>query len=172
MDNSGPPIQLKTEIDSQPISRPGYVTILALGVLIITIINLLRLVLSIINWDFLNSWPGVSPLYMVTTGLIWTLIGSFLFFGLWTGKKWAPKLMQAVALSYALYYWLDHVFLVDHPARGAVGAQRALLPVNWQFAIGATVVCLAYVVWVLSRPNVKTYFGLAESNKDNTPKID
>jgi hypothetical protein len=172
MDNSGSHIELKTEIDSEAISRPGCVTILALGVLIITIINLLRLVLSITNWDFLKSWPGVSPLYMVTTGLIWTLIGSFLFFGLWTGKKWAPKLMQAVALSYALYYWLDHVFLEDHPASGAVGAQRALLPVNWQFAVVATVVCLAFVVWVLSRPKVKVYFGLAESNADNDPTVE
>jgi hypothetical protein len=172
MDNSGSPIESKTEIDSQTISRPGCVTILALGVLIITIINLLRLILSITSWDFLKSWPGVSPLYMVTTGLIWTLIGSFLFFGLWTGKKWAPKLVQAVALSYALYYWLDHVFLEDHPARGAVGAQRALLPVNWQFAVVATVACLAYVVWVLSRPKVKAYFGVAESNAGNDPTVE
>jgi len=80
--------------------------------------------------------------------------------------------MQAVALSYALYYWLDHVFLEDHPASGAVGAQQALLPVNWQFAVVATVACLAYVVWVLSRPKVKAYFGVAESNAGNDPTVE
>jgi hypothetical protein len=166
MENPDSPIESKAEIGSPPISRPGRVTILALGVLIITIINLLRLVLSIANWDFLNSWPGVSPLYMVLTGLIWSLTGSLLFWGVWTAKKWAPKLMQAVALTYALYYWLDHVFLMDHPTRGVVGAQRVLLPVNWQFAAGVTVICLVYVTWVLSRSKVKVYFDQDGSNTD------
>ena len=166
MENPDSPIESKAEVGSPPISRPARVTILALGVLIITIINLLRLVLSIANWDFLNSWPGVSPLYMVLTGLIWTLTGSLLFWGVWTAKKWAPKLMQAVALTYALYYWLDHVFLMDHPASGVMGVQRALLPVNWQFAAGVTVICLVYIAWVMSRPNVKVYFDQDGSNMD------
>src|SRR4030066_713049 len=163
MENPDSPSESKAEVGSPPISRPARVTILALGVLIITINNRLRLLLSIANWDFLNSWPGVSPLYMVFTGLIWTLTGSLLFWGVWTAKPWAPKLMQAVALTYALYYWLDHVFLVDHPISGAMGAQRALLPVNWQFAAGATVVCLAYTAWTLRRPKVKAYFGMVDS---------
>ena len=147
--------------------RPVSVTILALGVLIITTINLIRLVLSVINWDFLASWPGVSPLYMLLTGLIWTLTGSVLLFGLWKAKNWAPRLTQAVALTYALYYWLDHVFLVDHPASGVESLQRALLPINWQFAAGATVICLGYIAWVLRKPGVRAYFGLPDSAVEN-----
>ena len=166
MDNSGSPIEPSAGIASPPRSRPGSVTILAMGVLIITIINLSRLILSITYWDFLVSWPGVSPLYMALTGLIWTLSGSLLLWGLWRAKNWAPRLMQAVVLTYALYYWLDHIFLVDHPMNGAMGAQRALLPVNWQFAVVVTVVCLVYTVWMLRRPKVKAYFGLDESKAD------
>jgi hypothetical protein len=162
MDNSKSPIEPQTENASSPTSRPGSVTILALGVLIITIINLARLILSITNWDFLSSWTGVSPFYIMLTGLIWTLTGLPLLWGLWRAKKWAPRLMQAMALTYALYYWLDHVFLMDHPTSGVVGAQQALLPVNWRFAAGTTMVCLAYTAWTLSRPKVKTYFGLDE----------
>jgi hypothetical protein len=70
--------------------------------------------------------------------------------------------MQALALTYALYYWLDHVFLVDHPMGGASGAARALLPINWPFAAGVTVVCLAYTAWTLNRRKVKTYFSQEE----------
>ena len=165
MDNSQIPIspdEQQTESTSSPASRPGSVTILALGVLIITIINLVRLVLSITYWDFLVSWPGVSPLYVAVSGLIWTLAGSLLLWGLWSAKNWAPRLMQAVALTYALYYWLDHVFLMDHPVSSVVGAQQALLPVNWQFAAGVTIVCLAYIAWTLSRRKVKAYFGLSD----------
>jgi hypothetical protein len=171
MDNYGSPIEPQTEIASSPISRPGSVTILALGVLIIAVLNFARLVLSITYWDFLVSWPGVPALYMILTGLIWTITGSLLLWGLWRAKNWAPKLMQAVALTYALYYWLDHVLLVDHPISGAIGAQRALLPVNWQFAAGATVVCLAYTAWMLRRPKVKAYFGLVDSKANNDQMI-
>jgi len=149
-----------------PISRPGLVTILALGVLIITILNLLRLVLSITNWDFLNSWPEVSPWYMVLTGLVWSLTGSLVFWGLWTAKKWAPKLMVAVSLTYALYYWLDHIFLMNHPTGGVAGTQRILLPVNWRFAAGVTVFCLVYIAWTLNRSRVKAYFNQEGSMVD------
>jgi len=142
--------------------RPWSVTLLALGVLIITVINLTRLVLSIRYWGFLNSLPGVSPFYLAITGLIWTVAGSFLFWGLWRAKIWAPRLMQAVALTYALYYWLDLIFLKDHPVSGATGVIRVLLPDNWQFSAGVTVVCLAYMVWTLGRSKVKAYFGLVE----------
>lgn len=143
--------------------RPRSVTLLALGVLIITVINLARLVLSIRYWGFLSSLTGVSPFYLAITGLIWTVAGSFLLWGLWRAKIWAPRLMQAVGLTYTLYYWLDLIFLKDHPVSGATGAVRVLLPVNWQFSTGVTVVCLAYMVWTLGRSKVKAYFGLVES---------
>ena len=168
MDTPKAPVDSQLENPTQRASRPGSVTILALGVLIITIINLTRLVLSILNWDFLVSWPGVSPLYMSLTGLIWTLVGLLLLWGLWKARKWAPGLMQAVVLTYALYYWLDYVFLRDHPASAAAGAQRVLLPVNWQFAAGATVICLAYTAWTLNRSKVKAYFGLFDSTADKS----
>ncbi len=92
------PIEEQADVGSPPIPRPGSVTILVLGVLMITVINLVRLVLCIRYWDFLTSWPGISPLYMASTGFIWTLAGSLLLWGLWRAKMWAPRLMEAVAL--------------------------------------------------------------------------
>jgi hypothetical protein len=162
MDNSELKNETAMEAESAPASRPVRVTIMGIGVLIITIINLTRQVLSIMYWDFLENWPGVSPLYMMITGFVWTLTGSILLWGLWTAKSWAPRLMRAVVLAYALYYWLDHIFLIDHSASGAVGIQRALLPVNWQFAAGATVICLAFTAWTLEQSKVKAYFGVSE----------
>jgi hypothetical protein len=163
MDNTGSPLESHTETTTHHTSRPSSVTILALGVLIIAGINLIRLILSIKYWNFLTSWPGISPLYTTLTGLIWAFLCSLLFWGLWTAKKWVPQLMQAVALTYALYYWLDHVFLMGHPTSGVAGAQRIFLPVNWRFAAGLTVICLAFTAWTLQRSKVKMYFGLVES---------
>lgn len=147
------------EVVPMRLPRPISVTILAMGVLIISVINLVRLALSIRDWKFLASWPGVSPLYIASTGLIWTLTGLILLWGLWRAKNWAPQLMQALALTYALFYWLDHIFLVNHPLTGANGSMRALLPINWPFAAGVTAVCLAYTAWTINRRKVKTYFG-------------
>jgi hypothetical protein len=154
-------------VSSAPLNkRPWSVTLLALGVLIITVINLIRFGLSIRYWGFLSSWAGISPIYINLTGFIWSAAGLFLLWGLWKAKTWAPKLMEAVALTYALYYWLDHIFLMEHSLIGATGAVRVLLPTNWQFSAGVTVVSLVYMVWTLNRSKVKAYFGLGD------PRID
>jgi hypothetical protein len=149
----------QTAVTLQVKKRPWSVTLLAGIVLIITIINLIRFVLSIRYWTFLASRSAVSPLYLAITGLVWSVAGAALLWGLWTAKSWAPRLMQAVGLSYALYYWLDLVFLKEHPINGAAGTIRALLPTNWQFSAAVTLVLLAYMVWALGRPKVKAYFG-------------
>jgi hypothetical protein len=162
------PSRPQTVLEAPSTKRPRSVTLLALGVLIITVINLIRLVLSVRYWGFLNSQLGISPLYLALTGLIWTITGLLLIWGLWRAKYWAPKLMQAVALTYALYYWLDLIFIKDYLVSGESGAISALLPVNWQFSAGVTMVCLAYMVWTLGRIKVKAYFGLVESETDQS----
>jgi hypothetical protein len=151
---------LQTESKTPTVKRPWGVTLLALGVLIITVINLIRFILSIRYWDFPSSRLGISPIYLTLTGFIWSVAGVFLIWGLRKARTWAPKLMQAVALTYALYYWLDHIFLMEHSVSGATGAIRVLLPSNWQFSAGITVVSLAYMVWTLNRLKVKAYFSL------------
>lgn len=152
------------------IKRPGSVTLLALGVLIITAINIARTVLSLRSWSFLASQSGVSPLYLAVSGFIWSVAGSIMFWGLWRAKIWAPRLMKAEALTYALYFWLDLLFLKDHPVSGAASAMQIILPTAWQFSAGVTVVCLAYVVWTLGRSKVKAYFrsGENETNQNLT----
>jgi hypothetical protein len=143
--------------------RPWSVTLLAFGVLIITVINLIRSGLSIRYWNFINSQSGISPLYLLLTGLIWSVAGLCLLWGLWKAKKWAPRLMEAVGLTYALYYWVDHIFLMDHPVNGATTTIQLILPINWQFAAGVTVVCMVFMAWVLNRAKVKEYFGMDET---------
>jgi hypothetical protein len=141
------------------LKRPWSVTLLALGVLIITVINLARFILSLRYWSFLASQPGPSPLYLVLTGLVWAVAGSLLLWGLWKPATWAPRLMEAEVLTYALYYWLDLLFVRDHPVNGAPVAVRAVLPINWQYSAIVTVICLVYIVWALGRPKVNAYFA-------------
>ena len=165
MDSTHTPVepsesQIAPEVKN--VKRPFSVTLLMLGVLIITVVNLTRFVLSLRVWSFLASQSGISPLYLAVSGLIWAVAGSFLIWGLWRAKCWAPRLMQAVALTYALYYWLDLLFLKDHPVNRAGMAISLVLPINWQFSAGVTVVCLAFMVWTLGRSKVKAYFSQAQ----------
>ena len=156
------PYTPEVEVEAQINKRPLSVTLLALIVLIITVINLIRLGLSFRYWSFLSSRSGISPLYLALTGLFWSAVGLFVLWGLWKAKKWTPKLLQAVGLTYALYYWLDHIFLMDHPVGGAANVLRAVLPINWQFSAGVTIVGLVFMVWTLGRKKVKSYFGVAD----------
>lgn len=160
MQSNVEPGNTQDTLQERAVKRPWSVTLLALGVLIITATNLTRFVLSLRSWTFLASQSGVSPLYLAVSGLIWSVAGSILFWGLWRAKLWAPRLMQAEALTYALYYWLDLLFLKDHPVSGAAGGIQVVLPTNWQFSTIVTVLCLAYMVWTLRRSKVKAYFGL------------
>ncbi len=162
MDQPHPPTEpsgTEARPEATTIHRPRSVTLLALGVLILAGLNLVRFVLSLRDWSFLAAQPGVSPYYLAISGFIWAVAGAFLVWGLWKAKNWAPRLMQAVALTYALYYWLDLLLLRDHPVNAASGALRAILPTSWQFSAGVTVVSLAFMLWVLSRSKVKAYFG-------------
>jgi hypothetical protein len=104
----------------------------------------------------------ISPIYLALTGFAWGVAGIYLLWGLWRAKSWAPRLMQAMALTYALYYWLNQIFVMEHPVHGAPSGVRIILPGNWQFAAGVTVVSLAYIAWVMNRSMVKRYYGVPD----------
>jgi hypothetical protein len=158
--NPEEPAESQLEVSAHINKRPLSVTALVLIVLIITVISLIRLGLSIRYWSFLSLRLGISPLYLALSGLIWSVAGLVLIWGLWKAKKWTPKLMQAVGLTYALYYWLDHIFLMDYPVGGATGILHVVLPINWRFSAGVTVIVLGFMVWTLSREKVKAYFAM------------
>jgi hypothetical protein len=128
------------------------VTLITLGVLTIACLNLLRLILSLVDWQFLSTVQDVSPLYQALTGLLWASCGFVLFWGLWRRKRWAPKAASWGALVYALYYWLDRLFLTGWLRSGQP-------PANLAFAIGLTLMILAFVFWTLSRPKINVIYG-------------
>jgi hypothetical protein len=129
--------------------RPFLVTLLALLVLSITIIYLVRLINSITLWNFLAALPGISPLYLALTGLILTLVGALLFFGLWTGNPRAPRATRVLTVAYLSYQWLEWIQSVR------VGNEFE----NWPFAAGMTLSVIIFIFWTLSRSDAKTFFG-------------
>jgi len=147
-------------LDSSSISRrPVSVTLLAVGVLIISALSLTRFALALRYWDYLDTMTSASPWYLALSGLLWGSAGLPLAWGLLRGKGWAPRLMRAMTLTYAAYFWLDQLFLQDHPLTGAEGGAKLLLPGNWSFEAGVTIVLLVFIVWTLNRRATQLYFG-------------
>lgn len=144
---------------SPPPRRPFSVTLLAVGVIIISVLSLTRFGLALRYWNYLDKMTSASPWYLALSGLLWGLASIPLAWGLLRGIEWAPRLMQAMTLTYAAYFWLDQLFLQDHPLTGAEGGAKLLLPGNWTFEAGVTIVLLAYTVWTLKRHTTQLYFG-------------
>lgn len=132
--------------EQRAVKRPFLVTLLAVWVLLLSCVNLIRLTEAIRTWDFLASLPGVNPLYIALTGLIWALLGFPLAWSLWRGYAQAPKATRILTLLYALYYWLDRLFV----------AQNVNAASNWLFAAITTIVMILIIFWILGRS--KIYF--------------
>jgi hypothetical protein len=130
-------------------SRPFRVTLLAVGVLTIASLYLIRLVEALYQWRFLNSLAGVSPVYLALTGLIWASVGLPLFWGLWRGRARAAKFVPGYLLVFALYYWLDRIWI----------ANRAVSLTNWPFTAALTIIGLAYTFWALRTRASKIFFA-------------
>jgi hypothetical protein len=130
-------------------ARPMVVTLLAILVLSITVLSLLRLYQAIALWDFLAKLPGVSPLYLVLTGTLWTILSILVILGLWTGQLFAPSATRAFALLFVVYNWLERWWFSSR------NGDQAITP----FMVSLTLACLAFVFWTLSTPEARAYFG-------------
>lgn len=119
---------------------------LACGVLTIAVINLIRFIQTINQWEFLSELLPIPPLYVAVSGLTWGLIGSPLAWGLWRGRRWAPTLTRLAALAYTLYFWSNRLWLSTNDSR-----------TNWPFAAATNIVLFSIVLWVLSRRKAKTH---------------
>lgn len=131
--------------------RPSRVTLVAWLVLTIASVHLIRFIQAILQWDFQVEVAAVSPLYLVSTGVIWVVVAFPLGWGLLYGKTWSARVVFYTALVYTLYYWLDRIFV----AQDILVASRSS-PVP--FMIGFNFIILAFMVWALRSKKGMAYF--------------
>ena len=132
------------------IKRPKTVTWLAIGVLTLATLYLTRFVEIVQTWDYLQTLPiSVSVPYLAIIALIWSVIGVVLFFGLWKGKIWASANIKIISVLFAIYYWVDQMLLGVDPNRN----------VSNPFKIILTFAMLAAIFWILSRAQIRIFFG-------------
>jgi hypothetical protein len=130
--------------------RPFSVTLLVIGVLSLTSLQLARFILALRQWSFIVAGPAnISPLYLIVTGLVWGLAGLPLAWGLWRGREWAPKTLIGFGSIYTFYYWIERILLVREPAAYS----------NRFFMLGLTIFLSVFIVWTLTRPRARAFFG-------------
>jgi hypothetical protein len=128
--------------------RPLSVTLLAIGVLIFAGINLIRVVASLQQREFLAGLLPISPLYLSISGLVWLVVGLILVWGLWLGRHWAIRATLLGVLAYSLYYWFNRL-LLDAEKPGY----------NWLFSAAINLLLLGIVFWVLNNRKARVFFG-------------
>jgi len=97
-------------MDSQKMSRPIRVTLLAVLIFSFTLFNGLRLAEAIYFWKTLLEY-GTHPLYIALSGGAWLVAGLLLVWGLWQGRPWAWLGTIGGVLGYLTWYWIDRLFL-------------------------------------------------------------
>lgn len=130
--------------------RPWVLFILVISVLAFSLISFVRFGMALSLWEFLSSLPAaVHPAYLAAVGLVWGGFGIVTAFWLWQGRSKGKAAVRILAVTYALYYWIDQVFI------GASGIRSA----NWFFSgiVAALLVVLVFVS--LALPAVVNFFG-------------
>ena len=136
-------------------NRPFSVTLLALGVLCVTVLNAVRSGTAVLNWNLLSSFvPSPSPFYIFLTGLVWTLVGLLIYVGLWLGHPWARRWTVLVTIMYVIYYWFDRLVF-----------QNAVPRTNWPFALLVTLLWLIFTAGTLLLPASRKFFAKREINE-------
>ena len=129
--------------------RPLIVTSLAVVVLTISVLNLIRFIQAISLWKVLLDLPGLPPVYLAASGLIWILFGLPLSWGLWRGNARAPAAARILCVAYFIYEWVERFVMAR------MGNELE----NWPFFLAFTLLSLSVIFWGLSRGKVKAFFG-------------
>lgn len=128
--------------------RPFLVTMLAVSVLILTAYNAVRFGTALAQWAFLTEvMPNPGPLYIVVTGLFWSLGLLGITLNLWFGWKWVRPITALALLLYSAYYWLDRVLFSAQPRE------------NGLFVLGMTIFYSLFVALALSLPGSRKFFN-------------
>jgi len=125
----------------------------------IHIILFLGLVFCVTGWQAIRfetsiAWrvtleayePYPGPIYIGITGAFWALMGLFLLWSMWRGKRWTRTAFLLASSLYTAWIWADRLIIQTQ--------RRA----NWPFDLVMTIVLFIFATIVLLDPHNKIYF--------------
>ncbi len=139
----------------KPARRPKRVTLLALLCLWNAIWNGIRLTEAFHFGKTLESY-NASSLYIAISGGMWLLFSLALTFGLWRGRPWAWYVALGGVAGYTSWYWFDRLVLQEPRA-------------NWPFALGMTILLMAYITFTLFTRPTRIFFGNERRPQNSNP---
>lgn len=128
--------------------RPASVTILVVGVLMLSVFQLVRLSQAFQYWDFVASYSAHLGYYFIVSSLLWLLAWLAVFLGLWRWMPWAPALTRWVSFLYVVNEWIDRLFIENQASRDA----------NDGFILIVHVLFLLLVFWIVGRNKPRFYW--------------
>ena len=132
--------------------RPRSVTLFALAVLYLGLVNLARAWLALNGSPFERALPLAAPLpYFGLGGLFWGAAFVVIAFGLWRVWPWARKAMLGAILIYQLHIWINH-FAFD----SSVDSRQV-----WPFEAGMSLAWIMVVWGFLFLPGIKRLYSKA-----------
>ena len=130
--------------------RPRSVTLFALAVLYLGLVNLARAWLALNGSSFERTLPLAAPLpYFGLGGLFWGVAFVVIAFGLWRVWLWARKAMLGAILIYQLHIWINH-FVLD----ASVYSRQV-----WPFEAGLSLAWIMVVWGWLFLPGIKRLYS-------------
>lgn len=142
-------------LPEQKKQRPASVTFIFLLVLIVGGVNLIRFVQSLRNWQYLNIVVEVPPVYLAISGLFWSIIGIFLLYGIFLKKRWLPLIFKFTIILYVVYFWIEKLVISSNPP----SVKDSI------FVFGITIFAVVFFYWIITKPNVKEYFGVMNERR-------
>ena len=138
-------------------SRPKTITLISFMFFLFSLFNMLKLSQAIFQWKTLISFQiSISPLYLVVTGLVWSVFGLFVSWSLWTRKSWGRKSTLVIVMFYTIIFWVDLIWI----------AEPTVLQTRWLVNLCLTIIGLPTVYLSLYSKLSQDYF------RGNTVKID
>ncbi len=125
--------------------RPRLVTWLFGGVLIFAAAQITRLAAGLRLPDLPYTIPAW---YFPATGGLWALLALLAAAALYRRMSWGPTLTAWISCGYALWYWVDRLWLAHTDYNRS----------TWPFALCVTVVSLAAVLLILNLQSTKRYY--------------
>ena len=130
--------------------RSRSVTLFALAVLYLGLVNVARAWLALNGSSFERTLPLAAPLpYLGLGGLLWGVAFVVIAFGLWRVWLWARKAMLGAILIYQLHIWINH-FVFD----SSVYSRQV-----WPFEAGTSLAWIMVVWGFLFLPGIKRLYS-------------
>jgi hypothetical protein len=138
--------------------RPIGVTLLALLVFVLAVVNLWRVPYSIQHRELLVSLNLPFPLAVhAALGGAWGIAWLVMAWGLWRLKDWARRITPILMAIYQAFRlaWLAVFSRTDYD-RG-----------RWPFTIAAAGLMIALTLWITTRPRARRAFDVEKMDETN-----